>query len=210
MGEQTNPAVAAADAMIRAATLPPGELMKKLGVPAEHIPPDAPMNATVAVDASAPEKLPSGKTFTMLPAKGRHLLAAQNQAEDTSDVMYLVLTQLVAVDGHALDLEGVLDLDDVDGTTLMGRLLGDGNKPEPGKLPSGHAYSVRPGKTRDLRDAQRLASTPHEVSFHLAAKYATVDGDVIVGEDVLEMPFLDVLTLLEATSPKVPTQAPSA
>lgn len=81
------------------------------------------------------------------------------------------------------------------------------------KLPSGKAFTVKAGTGRDLLTAQKMVEDPTEVSFALIACLATVDGQDLTVEDVLDRtPLSDVMALLEqltSTKAKEPDELPS-
>ena len=77
-------------------------------------------------------------------------------------------------------------------------------------LPSGKTATIRPGKGKDLLDAQRIAKHPEEIIWALTAQLVTIDGQAHVMEDYLEMDLLDVAKLQEVIqSGNARTQAPN-
>ena len=65
-------------------------------------------------------------------------------------------------------------------------------------LPSGATAEVRKGRGKDLMRAHRAVrgkDDPLAIAFALIAELTSVDGKLIVYEDVLEMGLADVLTL---------------
>lgn len=64
-------------------------------------------------------------------------------------------------------------------------------------LPSGRTASIRDGKGRDLLNAQRIARSPEEIIYALLAELVLIDGVKYVYEDILDMPIMDVLALME-------------
>lgn len=68
-------------------------------------------------------------------------------------------------------------------------------------LPSGKVASIRRGKGRDMRAAARVCSPTTDAtgySFAMVAQLATIDGQVIIAEDLDEMDLEDVNALLVA------------
>lgn len=80
-------------------------------------------------------------------------------------------------------------------------------------LPSGNTAVVRPGKGRDLLNAQRAANGEEEVMFGLIASLVAIGGRPLVLEDVMELPLADLLALqtylTEAVLGKKALPAPS-
>jgi hypothetical protein len=77
-------------------------------------------------------------------------------------------------------------------------------------LPSGMTAVFKPGKGRDLLNAQRKAKTPEEILFALIAELAEIEGQTIVYEDLLDMDLEDVLALQGVFSGKFQSLPQSA
>jgi hypothetical protein len=56
-------------------------------------------------------KLPSGKVATIKDGKGKDLFWAQKMANDTSEIMKMLMIRLVLIDGQAITED---DLDEMD------------------------------------------------------------------------------------------------
>lgn len=69
-------------------------------------------------------------------------------------------------------------------------------------LPSGKTATFKDGKGKDLLNAQRKAKTSDEILFALIAEVAEIDGEIVIYEDLLEMPLEDVLALQAEISGK--------
>ena len=84
--------------------------------------------------------------------------------------------------------------------------------PEPTtfNLSSGKVATMRPGKGRDLLNAQRVAREPAEVNFALLAELTEIDGKHLVMEDYLEMDLGDVLKLSEEVQKQGNAPCPAA
>lgn len=214
--DQQHLSVAAADQMIRDGQLSPGELMASLGVPAATDPtadvelkPCENCGWNHAVEL-ADKKLPSGKSYVLRKGYGRDLKLAQKIAgDDGDDVTFALIAILVKIDGEELDLDAALDLDLPDVMALNEAITGKASK-TPGKLPSGKSYAIKKGKGRDLKKAQRLANEPNEVGFGLVSVLATIDGEELHVDQVLDLELPDVMQLMGEVTGKVPIQAPSA
>jgi hypothetical protein len=76
-------------------------------------------------------------------------------------------------------------------------------------LPSGKKAVLKPGKGRDLLKAQRLANDPSEIPYALVSILATVDGQELDVDQVLDMDLPDVLKLQEAVTGKAPSPGPN-
>lgn len=75
--------------------------------------------------------LPSGKTYTVRPGKGRDLLAAQRAAKSPDEIPYALIAQLVEIDGKPVVYEDVLEMDLPDVLALQQAVMGEGNFQQP-------------------------------------------------------------------------------
>lgn len=73
-------------------------------------------------------ELTQGRTASIRPGKGRDLLAAARMAGNVNEPMKLalgIIAQLVTIDGKALTIEDVEDMDLTDVLKLQGEAMGN-------------------------------------------------------------------------------------
>lgn len=63
-------------------------------------------------------------------------------------------------------------------------------------LPSGRVAAIRQGKGRDFLAAMRAAGEQEEMPVHLAARLTLIDGQPVVGEDLLDGSMDDMVALM--------------
>lgn len=56
-------------------------------------------------------KLASGKELTVYKGKGRHLFDAQMKARDASEILWVLLSELIKIDGKKIVMEDLLEMD---------------------------------------------------------------------------------------------------
>lgn len=77
---------------------------------------------TVATDGTVTLVLPSGKTATMKPYKGKHIRQAQKAAgSDETKLVYAIIAITTEIDGKPVVME---DLDEMSGPDVL-KLMGE-------------------------------------------------------------------------------------
>jgi hypothetical protein len=166
-----------------------------------------------------PDVLPrSGKPYTVRPAKGRDLAAAQDLTKDPNQTTLALVAVTCKVDGQKLTLKDLSVMPLADVTHLIGLVMpsdpqgdaaeDDTDAPqEPTEAPkvlpvSGKPYEVREGLGGDLVKAQRAVRRSSQTTLALVAVLSKVDGKQLVMEDVEEMPLADVMHLIGEAMPE--------
>ncbi len=92
--------------------------------------------------------------------------------------------------------------------------MADPNTPDASiTLSDGRVVTLAPAKGRHLLAAMRLSSDPNALALAVAAQVATIDGEPLVYEDLLEWPLRDVVLIQGALTEQLgplPTPTPGA
>ena len=138
-----------------------------------------------------------------------------NPAIDLIGYSFALIAIVATIDGNAVRVEDLDEMDMLDIDKLTSELLSDPPAmSDRNTLPSGKKVVVRGGNGRDMRLASRIINSPEDplgYKMALVSLLMTIDGEAIVLEDVEDLGMGDVAALLSLLPGNSPTPGtPSA